>query len=72
MIRNYLKIAIRNFSRNYLYVIVNLLGLSLGIACCIIAYVNWEFHKNFDGQHAKADNIFKVNTIRNFENENHN
>jgi len=69
MIRNYLKIAIRNFSRNYLYVIVNILGLTFGIACSIIAYFNWEFHHDFDGKHDNRENIFRVNTVRNFENQ---
>ncbi len=69
MIRNYLKIASRNFVRNYIYVIVNLLGLTFGIACSIIAYFNWEFHNDFDGTHLNREKIFRVNTVRNFENQ---
>ncbi len=72
MIRNYLKIAARNYSRNYIYVIVNILGLTFGIACSIIAYFNWEFHNDFDGIHSNRDKIFKVNTVRNFENQSQN
>lgn len=72
MIRNYLKIASRILTRHFLYFIVNLLGLSLGIACCIVAYFNWEFHDSFDSGHINEDRIFKINTVRNFEEQQHN
>lgn len=69
MIRNYLSIAKRLLISNLLYFIVNLIGLALGIACCVIAYFNWEFHEDFDSGHIREEQIFKVNTTRNFENQ---
>ena len=52
MIRNFFKTAIRNLFRNKVYSLINILGLSLGLACTmlIILYVKDEvsydrFHK---------------------------
>jgi putative ABC transport system permease protein len=36
MLKNYLKTAFRNISRHKGYSFINLLGLSIGIACCIL------------------------------------
>ena len=45
MFKNYLKTAFRNLSRHKGYSFINLLGLSIGIACCILIllYVQDEF-----------------------------
>lgn len=64
MIRNYIKIAFRNFIKNKLYISINIIGMALGIACAIVAFFNWDFHVNFDHQHKKHDDIVKVNTVR--------
>lgn len=44
----------------------------MGIACCIVAYFNWEFHDSFDGGHQNEDRIYKVNTVRNFDQQQQN
>ncbi len=51
MIRNYLKIAIRNLMRHKGYTAINILGLGIGLACfmIIITYVNDEL--SFDKWH---------------------
>ncbi len=36
MLKNYLKIALRNISRNKLYSGLNIVGLAIGLACCIL------------------------------------
>jgi putative ABC transport system permease protein len=61
MIRNYLKIALRNLSRQRFYSLINILGLALGVAACllIVLYVNHEL--SYDRYHTKADRIFRVN-----------
>ncbi len=59
MLKNYLKIAFRNIKRYKTYSIVNLTGLSLGIASSllILAYVNFEF--SFDEYHGNKDRIYR-------------
>jgi len=68
MIRNYFKIAFRQMVQNKFYVLVNVFGLSMGIACCVLAYFNWEFHARFDYGHENLERIFKINTEREVEN----
>ncbi|MDH3245884.1 MAG: ABC transporter permease [Saprospiraceae bacterium] len=64
MFSNYLKIALRNFRKNKFFVISNVIGLGLALACCIIAYLNWDFNSSFDDQHVHAEDIYRVNFVR--------
>lgn len=67
MIRNYLLITWRSMMKNKFFIFINILGLSVAIACCIVAYFNWEFDSEFDSDHAKAASIYRVSTVREFE-----
>jgi len=60
MIRNYLTIAWRNIIRNRGYAFVNIIGLSIGIACfsLIMLYVRDEL--SFDSFHTKGDRIYRM------------
>ena len=60
MIRNYFKIAWRNLFRNKLYSTINIGGLALGLAACmlIMLYVAHEY--SFDRFHTNANRIFAV------------
>ena len=60
MLRNNLIIAWRNLMRHRLHTVINLAGLSLGIAFCLLA---WRFASqewSFDRFHSKADRIYRV------------
>ncbi len=58
MIKNYLKIACRNLVRNKVYSSINIVGLSLGLAACmlIVLYIGHEY--SYDKFHKNADNIY--------------
>lgn len=60
MIKNYFKIAFRSLWRGKVHSAINIIGLSLGITCCILItlFVNDEL--TFDRFHAKADRIYRV------------
>ena len=60
MLHNYLLITFRNLLKNKLYVIVNILGIGIAIASCIVAYYNVRFHYDFDNQHSKKNQIYKI------------
>lgn len=62
MIRNYFLIAWRTMTRNKVYTVINVLGLSLGVSACLLVYmvVNYEF--SFDRFHPEAETIFRVKT----------
>ena len=60
MFRNYFKISRRNLLRHPSYSSINVLGLAVGIASCILImlYVRSEF--SYDRWNAKADRIYRV------------
>lgn len=62
MLQNYLKIAIRNLIKNKGYSTINILGLSLGITCCLVLFVVVRFELSFDNFHAHGDRIYRVVT----------
>ena len=68
MIKNYLKIAYRNLIKTKLFSAINILGLSIGMAACllIIHYVNFE--KSYDQFHNKIDQIYRLRYERISEN----
>ena len=60
MLRNNLIIAWRNLMRHRLHTVINLAGLGLGMAFCLLA---WRFASqewSFDRFHSKADRIYRV------------
>ncbi|MGE0772842.1 MAG: ABC transporter permease [Cyclobacteriaceae bacterium] len=60
MIRNYLKIAFRSLWRSKAHSLINIVGLGLGIACCILIVLYVKDEWTFDNFHAKADRIYRV------------
>jgi putative ABC transport system permease protein len=68
MLKNYLRIAIRSLIKQKVYTIINVLGLSTGIASCIliVMFVTNEF--SYDSFHTNADNIHKVVLERKYPN----
>jgi putative ABC transport system permease protein len=61
MIRNYLKTAIRNFKKNYLFSLINLIGMSVGLTVSILILLYVFNELNYDKFHKNADNIYRVN-----------
>ena len=66
MIKNYLKIAWRGLIRNKVYSSINIVGLSMGLAACmlIVLYVGHEL--SYDKFHGNADNIYQAETEMTF------
>lgn len=60
MLKNYFKIAWRNLTRNRAYTVINVLGLTLGVACCILIYTLIMHHLSFDNFHNNKDRIYRV------------
>ncbi|WP_422359967.1 FtsX-like permease family protein [Reichenbachiella sp.] len=64
MFKNYLKVTLRNLLKNKVFVSINIVGLGLALACCIVAYINSKFNWSFDECHAQIDNIYKLHSVR--------
>jgi putative ABC transport system permease protein len=60
MIRNYLKIALRNLKRNKFYSAINILGLATGIACFILIVIFIRDELSYDAFHSKKERIYRV------------
>ena len=60
MIKNYFKTALRNLIKTKFYSAINILGLSLAIACSIFLYLFISYHLSFDRYHKNASRIYRV------------
>lgn len=60
MIKNYLKIALRNFLRNRNYTLINIFGLSIGISACIVIFLLITYELSFDKFHSRYENIYRI------------
>ncbi len=63
MFKNYIKVTIRNYWKNRIYTLINILGLSIGLACFIgiMAYTNNEL--SYDRHHENSENIYRIKLI---------
>jgi len=62
MFKNYFKIARRNLLRNKGYAAINIAGLAVGIAVCMVIFIIIQFQTSFDTFHTKKDRIYRVLT----------
>ncbi|HLK31212.1 MAG TPA: ABC transporter permease [Puia sp.] len=62
MFKNYFKTAYRNLIRNKSYTFINIAGLAIGIAICMIIFIVIQFELSFDKFHTKKDRIYRVLT----------
>ncbi|HLK98688.1 MAG TPA: ABC transporter permease, partial [Hymenobacter sp.] len=60
MLRNYLKIALRNLWRNKVFSGINVIGLSVGLASCLLLFVYIAHELSYDDFQRKADRIVRV------------
>ena len=60
MIKNYFKIALRNFWRHKVFTLINVIGLSIGISAALAIYLIVHFDLSFDKFHPDGDKIYRV------------
>lgn len=73
MLRNYFTTAFRNLRRNGSYAALNTIGLTLGLACCLILFLAIRYELSYDRHHAHADRIHRLITgYRNAESDGRN
>ncbi|MFC2166334.1 ABC transporter permease [Acidobacteriota bacterium] len=69
MVKNYFRIAFRNILRHKGYSFINIVGLALGMACCILIFLWVKDEMATDKYHAKLDSLYLVRTIQHYGSE---
>jgi putative ABC transport system permease protein len=62
MLRSYLRLAIRTLRRRLGYTAVNVIGLTVGLACCALVAVFLQYELTWDAHHEDADRIYRIVT----------
>jgi putative ABC transport system permease protein len=65
MLKNYFKTAWRNLWKNKTFSAINIIGLALGMAVCIVIMLFVSYERSFDNFHTK--NIYRLNEVQKFE-----
>ena len=60
MFKNYLKITLRNIKRHKAYSLINILGLAIGIALCVLILVYVQDELSYDNFHENGDRIYRI------------
>ncbi|MFC2166063.1 ABC transporter permease [Acidobacteriota bacterium] len=60
MFKNYLKVALRNIKKQKGYAVINISGLAIGMAACLLILLWVQDELNFDSYHENADNIYRL------------
>ncbi|HEX8377110.1 MAG TPA: ABC transporter permease [Pedobacter sp.] len=64
MYKNYLKTAIRNLFKHKVFSLVNIFGLAIGIAACLVILQYVRFEWSYDNYHQNADRIYRIQQNR--------
>jgi putative ABC transport system permease protein len=60
MLKNYLIVALRNFRRNKIFSLINVLGLSIGISASLVIFLIVQYDYSFDRFEKEGDRIFRI------------
>jgi putative ABC transport system permease protein len=65
MLKNYFKIAFRNIWKNKIFSAINILGLAISMAACIVILLFVFYERSFDKMHTK--NLYRLDEVQKFE-----
>lgn len=60
MFRNYFKVAFRNLVKHKVYSFINIVGLSVGVACCMLIFLYAKDELSYDHFHKNKENIYRI------------
>lgn len=69
MLKNYFKIAWRNIVRHKGYSVINVAGLTVGLAACLLIFVIIQFELSFDTFNPNYKSIYRIVTQEKHESE---
>ncbi len=65
MIKNYLLLAFKNLRKQKMFSLINILGLTVGITCCLMIFLFILNELSYDNFHTKGKNIYRVMRVAN-------
>jgi hypothetical protein len=60
MIKNYLLLALKNFRKQKMFSLINVLGLTIGITCCLMIFLFISNEWSYDNFHKNGKDIYRV------------
>src|SRR5947207_14100122 len=62
MIKNYLKVAWRNLMKSKIFSFINIIGLSVGLTCCMLVTVYLYNELSYDKYHKNINRLYQLGT----------
>ena len=62
MLKNYILIAVRNLRKHRAFSLINILGLSLGLACCLLLTLYIQDEYSYDSNLQRKDDVYRIVT----------
>jgi putative ABC transport system permease protein len=63
MLRNYLTVGLRSLTKNKTYAFINIFGLALGLAACLLILLYVRYEMSYDKWLPNAENTYQVQTF---------
>lgn len=60
MLKSYLTTALRALKRNWNYTVINIVGLTFGLACCLILFLAIRYELSYDQHHTNANRTYRL------------
>lgn len=67
MLKNYLLVTFRNLFKNRVFTLINIIGLGIALAVCIVAFFNHMFNYEFDRNNLNFESIYRINSFRDMQ-----
>jgi putative ABC transport system permease protein len=68
MLTNYLLITFRSMMKNKLFIVINVSGMGVAIAICIVTFFAYRYDSTFDTVHQHHKSLYRVGSVREFDN----
>src|SRR5258708_4016525 len=60
LLKDHFKVAFRTLTRNKTYSLINVLGLTIGVVSCMLAYLITHHDLTFDNFHPDGDRVYRI------------
>ena len=60
MLKNYIKIGLRNLRKNKIFTLINITGLSVSVTFCVLLFLHIRQEQSFDKFHSKKDRLYRL------------